>query len=187
MNLAILADHRYIPRMGKHNHHHHTCGHDHASALPRLLEEAEARCRERGVRLTEQRRAIFSALAVSGHPLGAYDLIEKLRPEGGRGLAPIAIYRALEFLQHNGLIHRLETLNAYLVCPHQHASGESVAFLICETCHHVEEAFGDEIDLATRSLAEQFGFLTSRQVIELAGQCRACAGGRMPHLESEQA
>jgi Fur family zinc uptake transcriptional regulator len=156
------------------HHHKHACGHDHASALPRLLAEAEEICRVRGVRLTDQRRAVFAALVQHGHPLGAYDLIEKLRPGSGRSPAPIAIYRALDFLQQNGLIHRLETLNAYIACPHSHGAHESVAFLICEECQHVEEASAESVNAALNALASASGFAARRRVIELGGSCRSC-------------
>jgi Fur family zinc uptake transcriptional regulator len=153
----------------------HACGHNHAAALPHLVAEAEAICRQRGVRLTEQRRAVFEALVRHGHPVGAYDLIEMLRPAEGRGPAPIAIYRALDFLQQNGLIHRLELLNAFIACPHQHSSNEPVAFLICEECRHVDEATSGEIQGAIEAISRPRGFTVSRQVIELLGRCAACA------------
>lgn len=162
--------------MGSHLHLHAvTCGHDHAAELPQLLAGAEALCRARGARLTEQRRAVFEALVRHGHPLGAYDLIEKLRPATGRSPAPIAIYRALEFLQELGLIHRLETLNAYIACPHRHEAGARVAFLICESCRHVEEVASEGVDAALAALAGQSGFRAARHVIEIAGTCRSCA------------
>lgn len=127
------------------------------------------------MRLTEQRRAVFEALVRHGHPVGAYDLIDMLRPEEGRGPAPIAIYRALDFLQENGLIHRLELLNAFIACPHKHGCGERVAFLICEECRHVDEATSTEIDGAVEAISQPRGFSVSRQVIELMGRCAACA------------
>lgn len=168
--------------MAHHDHtHKHACGHDHAAALPRLLAEAEEICRVRGVRLTEQRRAVFASLVQHGHPLGAYDLIEKLRPSSGRSPAPIAIYRALDFLQQNGLIHRLETLNAYIACPHSHKASEPVAFLICEQCQHVEEASAEGVSKALNALAAASGFTAHRRVIELGGICQSCG-----HRQSEQ-
>lgn len=150
------------------------CGHDHGPSIARLLAEAEAACRARGVRLTDQRRDVLHALLEHGHPLGAYDLIEKLRPATGRSPAPIVIYRALDFLQQQGLIHRLETLNAFIACPHHHRAGERIAFLICETCSHVDEVAAKEIDVALQGLATRHGFSTNRTVIEMAGTCRAC-------------
>lgn len=150
------------------------CGHNHGPSIPSLLAEAEATCQARGVRLTEQRRDVLRALLEHGHPLGAYDLIEKLRPETGRSPAPIAIYRALDFLQEQGLIHRLETLNAFIACPHSHRAGERIAFLICEQCSHVDEVVAKEIDSALQGLASRHGFSPNRTVIEVAGTCRAC-------------
>lgn len=165
--------------MASHDHiHTHECGHDHAAALPRLLSEAEAICHARGVRLTDQRRSVLAALVEHGHPLGAYDLIEKLRPKSGRSPAPIAIYRALDFLQQNGLIHRLETLNAFIACPHHHRAGDPVAFLICEECRHVEEASTEGMNAALDELAADHGFVASRRVVELGGLCRSCRNRR---------
>lgn len=161
-------------RMTLLDHPSSCCGHDHGPAIPRLLAEAEAACRARGARLTEQRRDVLRALLEHGHPLGAYDLIEKLRPASGRSPAPIAIYRALDFLREQGLIHRLETLNAFIACPHHHGAGERIAFLICEQCSHVDEFVAKDIDAALQSLAARHGFTPHRTVIEVAGQCRAC-------------
>jgi Fur family zinc uptake transcriptional regulator len=154
------------------------CGHDHEASILRLLAEAETACKARGARLTEQRRDVLRALLEHGHPLGAYDLIEKLRPETGRSPAPITIYRALDFLQQHGLIHRLEMLNAFVACPHSHRAGERITFLICEQCNHVEEVLTKEIDQALQGLAARHGFTPDRIVFEVAGICRACRTAR---------
>lgn len=129
--------------------------------------------------MTPQRRAVLVALVEAKKPLGAYDLIEALREEGqGRGPAPIAIYRALDFLREQGFIHRLETLNSFIACPHLHGQspeGERVMFLICETCHHAEEVATGALAAPLATIAAEHGFLAKRQVIELAGLCRHCA------------
>lgn len=156
--------------------HTHACCDAHRVPARETLEAADAICRKNGVRMTPQRRAVLAALAEAKRPLGAYDLIEALRENGsGRGPAPIAIYRALDFLRENGFIHRLETLNAFIACPHLHSTSEEVLFLICETCHHVEEAVAAPLARALSSLAAAHGFVAERQVLELAGTCRHCA------------
>lgn len=163
-----------------HRHDHGSsraeCCAGHAVPPAETVAAAERLCRERGLRLTDQRRAVLGALAESRKPLGAYDLIEILRGRGeGRAPAPIAIYRALDFLGENGFIHRLESLNAFIACPHRHGAGEGVVFLICERCHHVEEAVGDRLNAALAALAGEHDFAPRRQVIEVAGLCRTCA------------
>lgn len=155
-------------------HGHHACCEGHQISPQDTLRAAEDACRKNGLRLTPQRRAVLAALAEAKHPLGAYDLIEVLRQENGRPPAPIAIYRALDFLKENGFIHRLETLNAFIACPHLHKSGERVVFLICETCRHVEEAVAKPLNDALVAVATSHHFSARRQVVELAGTCRHC-------------
>lgn len=157
-----------------HAHEHGACCAGHAVPATETLARAEEICRVRGLRLTPQRRSVLAALAEAKRPLGAYDLIEALRPAHGRGPAPIVIYRALDFLRENGFIHRLESLNAFIACPHRHATGEKVVFLICESCQHVEEAVAHPLTEALTRLAQGHGFQARRQVIELAGTCRHC-------------
>ena len=153
---------------------HKSCAHHHHS-VEATLKTAEDLCRQKGLRLTEQRRAVLEALAESAHPCGAYDLIEALRTKKGRAFAPIAIYRALDFLKENDFIHRLESLNAFIACPHRHTNDEQVVFLICEACRHVEEAIAPAVSLALTTLAQDHGFTSQQQVMEIAGLCRACS------------
>lgn len=157
-----------------HSHDHGACCAGHAVPAEQTLAQAEELCRQRGLRLTAQRRAVLEALVRARNPLGAYDIIEMLRSAGGRAPAPIVIYRALDFLRENGFIHRLETLNAFIACPHRHGAGEKVVFLICEACQHVEEAVAAPLSEALGNLARSHDFVARRQVIELAGTCRHC-------------
>jgi Fur family transcriptional regulator, zinc uptake regulator len=105
-------------------------------------------------------------------PVGAYALLDVLRGEG-RNAAPPTIYRALDFLLDNGLIHRIESLNAFVGCsdprrPHQ---GQH---LICRNCGSVTEIAAAEIIAAVRRSAGAVGFTVERQMVELAGVCAAC-------------
>ncbi|MCA0406705.1 MAG: transcriptional repressor [Proteobacteria bacterium] len=152
----------------------HSCCAAHAAPAEVGLRAAEDLCQREGVRLTPQRRAVLKALLAARRPLGAYDLIEALREGGARAPAPIVIYRALDFLKDLGLIHRLETLNAFIACPHRHGTHERVSFLICEKCRHVDEVVSPTLNTALDSLAGEHDFRPQRQVVELAGLCRDC-------------
>src|SRR5581483_8522848 len=90
-------------------------GHDHALCIDDALAAAERQCAARGARLTEQRRRVLELIWKSHAPVGAYTLLDRLR-EGGVRAQPPTVYRALEFLVENGLIHRIESLNAYVGC-----------------------------------------------------------------------
>src|SRR3954447_17076114 len=127
-------------------------GHDHARCSTDAMAEAEARCVERGQRLTPIRREVLAALLDSHQPVGAYEIMERLAPSGPRP-APITVYRALEFLRENSLVHRIESRNAFVACVHTHAAGELVVFLICDCCGRVGEASSAEVAAKLKAAA----------------------------------
>src|SRR5207248_3093509 len=112
--------------------------HDHGRCTADAITHAERVCAQRAQKFTPLRRQVLQALLSSHRPLGAYEVIEQLAKEASRP-APITVYRALDFLMANGLVHRIESRNAYLACAHDHASAALVAFLICERCGTVGE------------------------------------------------
>jgi Fur family transcriptional regulator, zinc uptake regulator len=150
-----------------------TPDHDHNRCLDDAMAVAEARCMERGQRLTPIRRKVLAVLLGSHKPLGAYDIIERLAPKGVRP-APITAYRALEFLRENGLVHRIASRNAFIACVHNHAAGDLVVFLICEGCGVVGEASSAAVTATLTSAARGVGFMPKSPVIEITGICTHC-------------
>jgi Fur family transcriptional regulator, zinc uptake regulator len=146
------------------------------AALRSALSNAEDLCRREGTKLTPGRRRVLEILAEEGRPLGAYDLIEKIANTTGKHPAPISIYRALDFLLENGLVHRLASRNAFLACAHGHRHEEPVVFLICETCGSVTEATSKSLHREIAALGAESGFTPHSQVLELTGLCGACEG-----------
>jgi Fur family zinc uptake transcriptional regulator len=140
-----------------------------------LTQAADAHCRSRGLRLTDLRRQVFEALARAPGAMGAYDLIDALARDGARRIAPISIYRALDFLLDAGLAHKLASRNAFVACPHRHGADDVVTFLICDGCGRVEEATSDAVGDALTQIARLHAFRPRGQVIEMAGRCAACA------------
>jgi Fur family transcriptional regulator, zinc uptake regulator len=134
---------------------------------------AEAQCLEQGLRLTPIRRDVLGVLLGSHQPIGAYEIMERLAPAGPRP-APITVYRALDFLREHGLIHRIESRNAFVACVHNHASAEPVVFLICERCGAVGEAASLEVAATLSSAARAAGFTPKSPVIEIGGICAYC-------------
>jgi Fur family zinc uptake transcriptional regulator len=88
--------------------------------------------------------------------------------------APITIYRALDFLRDNGLVHRIESRNAFVACVSQHDHGEMVVFLICEHCGAVGEAPSAAVADQLKSAARAAGFTPKAPVIEISGVCAHC-------------
>ncbi len=140
------------------------------------LEAALASCRSRGLSLTPGRQRILEILAREGRPLGAYDLIEKVAEETGKRPAPISIYRALDFLLENSLVHRLASRNMYLACGHAHEAREPIVFLICEHCGGVVEATSEDFRGSLAGLAAEARFAPRATMMEVSGRCEACAG-----------
>jgi len=147
--------------------------HDHAHCTADLIARAERTCERRGSKLTGQRREILSSVAQSHSAVGAYDIIERMAEHGPRP-APITVYRALDFLLAHGLVHKIESRNAFVACSHSH-EGLPAALLICETCGTVAELDAPEIFERMAQKAKAQKFSPARTVIEMSGTCGSCA------------
>lgn len=124
--------------------------------------------------LTKNQKLVFGSLSEAAGPLTAYAILDLLRDAGFR--APLQVYRALDKLVEYGLVHRLESLNAFVACSHKGCSGHgTAAFAICEKCGLVSEFSPDEAIGCLEKWTEGAGFQLSRTTIELRGTCRACA------------
>jgi Fur family transcriptional regulator, zinc uptake regulator len=150
-------------------------GHDHTRCSTDAMALAEARCIEQGQRLTPIRRDVLATLLLSHRPLGAYEIMERLAPRGPRP-APITVYRALEFLRENALVHRIESRNAFVACVHAHAASDLVVFLLCDQCGTVGEASSAEVASKLKAAARSAGFTPRSPVIEISGLCSHCGG-----------
>jgi len=147
--------------------------HDHNRCAADAIAHAEAVCAARVQRLTPMRRQVLKLLVASHKPLGAYEIMDQLAGESPRP-APITIYRALDFLIANGLVHRIASRNAFLACVGNHDSGALVAFLICEGCGAVGEAAGPAVSRTLDTAARTAGFTPRRSVVEITGLCAHC-------------
>ena len=147
--------------------------HDHNRCAAEAISHAEAVCRERAQKFTPIRRQVLQALLSSHRPLGAYEVIDELAKSMPRP-APITVYRALDFLMANGLVHRIESRNAFIACINNHASGSLVVFLICERCGAVGEAPARAVAEALRVAANAAAFVPKTPVIEITGVCAHC-------------
>jgi Fur family transcriptional regulator, zinc uptake regulator len=134
--------------------------------------DIEALCRERGGRLTKQRRSVLCVLTDAKRPLTAYELLGLTKPSD-RSATPASIYRSLDFLLRVGLAHRLETTRSYVACGHP-GQLHFVQFLICRTCGTVIEAKDKWIVRATDNLGKRHGFALDQRTVELTGICATC-------------
>ncbi len=133
---------------------------------------AEQLCAEQGLRFTAIRRRVLELVWDSHKPIGAYDILETLGKES-KSAAPPTVYRALDFLIEAGLVHRLDSLNAFIGCPDP-ASSHAGQFLICRGCHTVAELGDADIEKIVALKAEELGFTAVRQMLEIEGLCKLC-------------
>lgn len=146
--------------------------HNHDACVREALAEARAICQDHNARLTPVRQRVLELIWESHKPLGAYDLLAVLAKEG-HNAAPPTVYRALDFLQQHGLVHRIASLNAFTGCTH---AGErhTGMFLICTQCRNVHELASSPVSEAIRESAKSEGFQPSETTIEVAGLCPRC-------------
>ncbi len=124
--------------------------------------------------LTKNQTLVFGALSEADRPLSAYKILDRLRDDGFR--APLQVYRALDKLVEFGLVHRLESLNAFVACRHPACdSHETIAFTICDRCNQVEEITDPSLAKSLKKLADGSGFILQKSTVELRGICQSCA------------
>ena len=144
------------------------------------LERAEALCQMRGVQLTPLRRDVLRLVLEAEAPIGAYALLDQLKASRAKA-APPTVYRALDFLLEQGLIHRLERLNAFMGCvealeghDHDHAHDHPHQFLICRGCGATREISDHGGANAITAAAAKAGFSAARATVEIEGLCGKC-------------
>jgi len=147
--------------------------HNHSSCVARALERAEQAFEAKGMRLTDLRRQVLEEIAGSHHAIGAYDVLERLAQKGSR-LAPISVYRAIDALLNAGIIHRLESRNAFFACHVSHSKEHDQIVLTCERCGRVAEVPGERVFEAIASAARGAAFTPERTVAEVSGVCADC-------------
>lgn len=154
-----------------HNNDLHSV-HDHGGVDQRI-QEAEQLCLQEGVRLTPLRKEVLVLILNANAPIGAYDLLAKLKGKSERPAAPPTVYRTLDFLLEQGFVHRLASINAFIPCCHPR-EGHQAAFLICQKCHSVQETSANSLLNELSSLSALGNFQAQQSTIEISGICQQC-------------
>ena len=156
------------------------------SKLDSLLRAAEVSCSENGARLTQRRRQVLSALMQSSSPLSAYEVLDLCNRSTASAMPAMSVYRILDFLEQQLLVHRLSSSSKYVSCAHiacDHKHFQKTHFLLCEGCSSVEEVDAtQEASDALEQMAKTVGFKLTTQQFELSGICTTCqnsAGRRL--------
>ena len=147
--------------------------HNHQQCVSNALTTAEQVCLARGVQLTPIRYQVLELIWQSHKAVKAYELLDLIKPLQ-MAAKPPTIYRALEFLSEQGLIHRVESLNAFIGCRCSNAPHEQL-LLICKNCQEVEERTATKVMQALVEEFDEAGFVVHSKAIEIHGLCRQCA------------
>ena len=146
--------------------------HNHERCHDEVMAVALERCAERGVRMTPVRQRVLQILLESHKPIGAYELLKRLAAEGFPGQPPI-IYRALEFLQFLGVVHRIESKNAFVACALPKGA-HPAQFLICTECTQIAEFESADVTKLLEQTAAIAGFKIAKTTLEIEGVCENC-------------
>jgi len=142
-----------------------------------VIEHAELRCKAHGARLTNKRKQVLSGLLTSQKALSAYELVEYCKAEFGEAIPAMSVYRILDFLQGECLVHKLSLANKYVACSHitcDHDHGVP-QFLICGKCQKVEEISVSQSTITElKKNVAQAGFHLMSQQLELDCLCDNC-------------
>jgi Fur family zinc uptake transcriptional regulator len=162
--------------------------HNHQHCIDDALAAAQSICDQQNAKLTELRQQVLLLIWENHKPLGAYTLIDQLAEKTQRRIAPPTVYRTLEFLLALGLIHRINSLNAYIGCTqphmHQHQTDQSQSdqvfdkrnyFLICKKCHETEEILDASLSEKIESVSLHYKFVPQEQWLEITGLCEECS------------
>jgi len=141
-----------------------------------MMRRAESVCRDHGARFTALRRRVFELIVEADQPLTAYELLARLASDGGNP-APPTVYRALEFLQEHGLVHRLASQSRWVVCDHPDDPHGGL-FLVCSSCGRAVEWADETVASAVQTSAHAAGFRLGHEILpEVEGLCGQCHGG----------
>lgn len=138
----------------------------------KALAMAEAYCRKRGEKLTPIRRKVLELLLAAGRATKAYSLLDEMRTIHP-GSVPPTVYRALDFLLSAGLVHRIESINAFTVC-HDLTRCRHGVLVVCRQCNNVTEVHQPKLREAIATQIEHTGYQLANDDIELKGVCAAC-------------
>ncbi len=143
-------------------------------AIENALDAALVACARKGLQLTDLRRQLLSLILEADGPSTAYQLLARLK-ESRANATPPTVYRVLDFLMQQELIHKVERLNAFIPCTEaDHHHDHPVQFLICRQCGSVAEIEDHAVSQALEHAAELKGFHPGNAVVELDGTCAAC-------------
>ena len=149
----------------------HACA-SHKTCIDEAMHKADMICNDKGLRFTDLRRRVLEMIWQNHGPAKAYDILDKLR-EDETSAKPPTVYRTLDFLLENGLVHKLSSINSYIGCSHPLKHNECY-FLICNKCSEIRECCNSALAQAIFSTSSKNKFKPKHITLEIQGECQEC-------------
>jgi Fur family zinc uptake transcriptional regulator len=147
-------------------------------SIDSIIQHAESHCKDHGVRLTDKRKHVLAGLVQSEKALSAYELIDVCKEKFNESIPAMSVYRILEFLENEKLVHKLNLANKYVACAHiscDHAH-DIPQFLICGTCSKVKEISISKSTISElKSTVKDAGYHLVSPQLELNCLCDECS------------
>lgn len=140
------------------------------------LHRAEELCEATGERLTPARIEAYSELLAQSRPISAYELLALMEQREGRKLAPLTVYRLLDFLTRVRLVHRIASTQAFMACDHPEHPHEGL-YLVCSSCGKADELESSGLTQILGKAAKSRGFKSEKRIVEVQGLCHECDEG----------
>jgi len=148
--------------------------HDHRRCIRDAVATAETLCEERQIKFTPLRKRVLEIIWRRHEPIGAYQILAEIAKDRGKA-APPTVYRVLDVLKEAGLVHRLDSINAFVGCDRPQIPHPG-HFLVCGKCHRVSELDDAPLSRALTERARAQGFLLENSAVEFKAICVDCAG-----------
>jgi Fur family transcriptional regulator, zinc uptake regulator len=148
------------------------------TSVEKIIASAEQQCAERGVKLTHKKKRVLTGLVKSNSALSAYELADDYSKTYGESMAPMSVYRILDFLESERFAHKLNVANKYVACSHIACDHEHriPQFLICSSCFKVEEVGIPRVTIdALEETVEEAGYRLTSPQLEISCLCERCA------------
>jgi Fur family transcriptional regulator, zinc uptake regulator len=145
--------------------------------VDRVIGHAEQHCKAHGARLTVKRKQVLAGLIQSKKALSAYELIDVCKQQSGESMPAMSVYRILEFLEDEHLVHKLSLINKYVACSHISCSHAHAVpqFLICKRCSKVKEIDIKPVTINDlRASVNEAGFELINTQLEMNCLCEGC-------------
>lgn len=147
--------------------------------LAEQLRIAEEHCERHDSRLTPIRQQVLSLLLNAARAQSAYELIQLFEDTFSEKIAPMSIYRTLDYLVKVHLAHKINVANKFVACAfiNSQKDHDVTQLLFCQQCQQVQELpINHAIEECLTDEVTRFGYQLCSHQIELTCICSVCKG-----------